>query len=69
MIFGINIPNGLKKYDQKIRIKKMAKLNNTIPTCPKCGRKNILYRIRTNTFLCRTCGNIWHIKKKGGKNG
>jgi ribosomal protein L37AE/L43A len=35
------------------------------PVCPKCGSKQILYRVRTNDYLCRRCGNTF---KKVGHN-
>lgn len=33
------------------------------PTCPKCGRGNILYRIRTDDFICRLCGHKFKVAK------
>lgn len=27
------------------------------PVCPKCGRANILYRVKTDDFVCRLCGH------------
>jgi uncharacterized Zn finger protein (UPF0148 family) len=32
-----------------------------IPTCPKCGRKNLIFRIDGSVF-CRACG--YDSKKK-----
>lgn len=32
---------------------------NNWQQCPRCGQKNILYQLRTNTYLCRRCGKIW----------
>jgi ribosomal protein L37AE/L43A len=29
------------------------------PKCPNCGRSNILYRIKTDDFVCRQCGHKW----------
>lgn len=29
------------------------------PKCPSCGRRNIIYRIKTNSFMCRVCGHVW----------
>jgi tRNA(Ile2) C34 agmatinyltransferase TiaS len=26
------------------------------PVCPKCERKNVEYRIKTNEFVCKMCG-------------
>ena len=26
------------------------------PVCPKCGSKQILYQVRTDSYLCRRCG-------------
>ncbi len=26
------------------------------PVCPKCGSKVVIYRVRTNDYLCRRCG-------------
>jgi len=31
--------------------------------CPECGRSNILYRIKTDDFVCRYCGKTWPKKK------
>ena len=28
------------------------------PVCPKCGSKQILYQVRTNSYLCRRCGEL-----------
>lgn len=27
--------------------------------CPKCGGKVIIYRVKTNDYLCRRCGEIF----------
>jgi ribosomal protein L37AE/L43A len=32
------------------------------PQCPKCGSKVVLYRVRTDDYLCRRCGTRF----KGG---
>jgi len=32
--------------------------------CPECKRKNILYRVRTNSFYCRNCGAEWKKEEK-----
>lgn len=34
------------------------------PKCPKCGRSQILYRVKTDTFLCRLCGHKWERKEE-----
>ena len=28
------------------------------PICPKCGSKTIIYRITTNDYLCKRCGEL-----------
>ena len=27
--------------------------------CKECKSLNILYRVKTNTFICRVCGHVW----------
>lgn len=40
-------------------------MKRIFPKCPQCGRTyNILYRIRTDTFWCRSCGCVWREKKQ-----
>lgn len=29
------------------------------PKCPDCGSKTILYRVRTDSYLCRRCGKAF----------
>lgn len=41
-----------------------AEATNEQPVCPKCRSKVILYRKRTDDYLCRRCGEIF---KKEGK--
>lgn len=40
--------------------------------CPKCNRKNILYRQTDNKYWCRQCGEEWekeesHVPTKENK--
>ena len=37
------------------------------PTCPKCGAKQTLYRVRNDELLCRVCGNVFKRKEPNGK--
>ena len=39
------------------------------PECPKCGSRNIIYRIRLDSFICRICSNIWRKKVETKKVG
>jgi len=32
--------------------------------CPECCRSQVLYRIKTNSFVCRLCGHTWKRKEK-----
>jgi len=32
---------------------------NGQPKCPNCGSKQILYRVKSNTYLCRRCGEVF----------
>jgi len=34
------------------------------PECPQCGSRVILYRKRTDDFLCRRCGHIFKKEDK-----
>lgn len=34
--------------------------------CPECGGTQVMYRIRKDEFICRSCGTTW---KKGLKDG
>jgi len=34
------------------------KTKKEIPTCPKCGSKEIRARIKTGELWCRRCGHI-----------
>ena len=36
------------------------------PVCPDCKSKVVLYKKKTNSYLCRRCGTEWP-KKKGNK--
>lgn len=29
------------------------------PICPRCGRKVVFYRSKTNDFRCRQCGKLF----------
>lgn len=37
--------------------------------CPVCKSSQVLYRLKTSTFVCRRCGNVWkvHDSPKKGK--
>lgn len=35
------------------------KLTAETPKCPACGRATMLYRVRTDSYLCRACGHQW----------
>lgn len=37
------------------------------PQCPKCKSKVILYRKRTDDYLCRRCGEIFKKEDRNGK--
>jgi len=37
------------------------------PVCPVCCSGSVLYRLKTNSFVCRRCGKIWNNPKVGGK--
>jgi ribosomal protein L37AE/L43A len=37
------------------------------PCCPKCESKNVYFRLRVETFVCRICGYIWKKEKTNGK--
>jgi ribosomal protein L37AE/L43A len=37
----------------------MAEKKLVKPHCPSCGSSQILYRIRTDDFVCRICGHNW----------
>jgi hypothetical protein len=41
------------------------------PICPKCGSKQIIYRVTMDSYLCRVCGEQFprENKKEGKKNG
>ena len=42
---------------------------NGQPKCPKCGSKQVLYRVQTDTYLCRRCGEVFpkNSDTEGGK--
>lgn len=34
------------------------------PICPKCTCETIYYRNKSNTFICRRCGETWKKEKE-----
>ena len=44
-------------------MKKDSKIKFVKPTCPKCGAKQTLYRVKGDELLCRVCGHTWKRKE------
>lgn len=32
------------------------------PQCPECKCETVYFRIRTQDFICRRCGNVWKVE-------
>jgi predicted RNA-binding Zn-ribbon protein involved in translation (DUF1610 family) len=37
----------------------MQESDDTYLTCPECGKKAVAYQSKTDSMLCRLCGNRW----------
>lgn len=44
-----------EKSKEVKEVKQVLKRNR----CPECTSTQTLFRIKTNEFVCRSCGHIW----------